>query len=143
MKKLIMLLILIPFMGLGQLEFKEKKDPVTIGEVKVAGTFYGSTMYLESHDVYVIFFRNLKYQHIKDIKNFTIGNKEDLNSLYDIIIKNIVNKSKHSLELDKGKGKVLRLEFAKKQVQFWYYDGVSWSLSLYFNEKQINQLFGN
>jgi len=142
MKKLIMLLMLIPFMGLGQLEFKEKKDAVKIGEVRIAGTFYGNMMYLEDHDTYVLFFKNLKYQQITDVKNVTIGDQEDLNSLYDVIMENTVDKTKNSLELDRGDGKFLRLEFANKRVQFWYYNGSSWSQSFYFNQKQINQLFG-
>lgn len=137
-----MLLMLIPFMGFGQLEFKEKKDAVKIGEVRIAGTFYGNMMYLEDHDTYVLFFKNLKYQQIMDVKNVTIGDQEDLNSLYDVIMENTVDKTKNSLELDRGDGKFLRLEFANKRVQFWYYNGSSWSQSFYFNQKQINQLFG-
>jgi len=143
MKKLIMLLILVPFMGASQLEFKQKQEPVKLGEVRIAGTYYGDITHFVEQDVYVIFYKNLKYQAISDVKSHTIGTKEDLNSLYKIIIERLQDKEKSSLEVNYPNGKILRLEFAKKRVQFWVYDNVSWSYSFYFNEKQINQLIGN
>jgi hypothetical protein len=143
MKKVAMLLMLIPFMGLSQLDFEEKKAPVTIGKVTIGSMFFGETMYLENHDSYVLFYKNLKYQSITDIKNFTIGSKDDFDSLFEVIINNTQDKSKNSIEVTLNNGNPLRMEFDKNKVQFWYYNGSSWSYSSYFNAKQIQTLMGN
>jgi hypothetical protein len=140
MKKLFLLLMLIPVISFSQLDFEETTDPVKIGELKVAGVYYGSVHYNEEHDTYFIMYKNLKYSNITDIKSFVIKSTKDYEELYEIITNTLGEKK--DLEINLGDHKKLKLAFNKKNVQFNVWNGTSWSYSLYMNQKQINRLFG-
>jgi hypothetical protein len=142
MKSILILLLVIPFIGIGQLDFEEKSEPKKIGELIIGGALYGKTVYFEDSDSYVLFYRNIKYSKITDIKNFTIGDKKDFDSLYSTIMDNTSENIKKNLELTLTDGEKVRLEFDKKHVQIWHYNGTAWGSSGFFKQKHVNKLFG-
>jgi uncharacterized protein (DUF2225 family) len=140
MKKLIMLLMLIPFIGTAQLEIKQPVSKKEIGEVKVAGAF--SISLTEMQDSYYFMYRNLKYSSIVDVQSFGFRSKQDIDELYALIIDQLPIPDKRNIDIKLYNGNTLRLDFAKNKIQFNVWDGYSLSYTAWYTEKQINQLFG-
>jgi len=139
MKTIILLVAFIPFLGFTQLEIKEKKEPVEIGEIKINGYQWMSLKEMEG--MYVFMFRNIKYQHIMEYESFYFKTKEDVEELYTVI-KNGIQEPDKEIEINLPNGDVLTLKFKKKKVEFLIWDGIALSYTAPFNLKHINSLFG-
>ena len=140
LKSISVLLLFAPIFTSGQIEVQEVKKPIEIGEVRLMGNYYGSMHYWQNKGAYQLIFRNIKYEHIIENKYITIS-ETDFIQLYQLIIKNIQSREKKEFELDIA-GQDVMLKFEKGKVSFWLWDGANYSISIYFNEKQINTLFG-
>ena len=140
LKSISVLVLFAPIFTSGQIEVQEVKKPIEIGEVRLMGDYYGSMHHHESKGTYQFLFRNIKYEHIIENKYITIS-ETDFIQLYQLIIKNIQSREKKEFELDIA-GQDVMLKFEKGKVSFWLWDGANYSISIYFNEKQINTLFG-
>lgn len=117
---------------------------VTVGEIKLFGAYYADCkMRIKKGDTLVtIFFKNVKYTTITDIKTITFKETgQDLNKLFQIISTNISSNEKKEITIPIQEG-TLKLIFEKKSVQFTTWDNSILSYSIYFKQKHINQLFG-
>lgn len=141
MKKLILLLLIVPFISLGQIKIEDKVQPQEIGAVKSFGVFLAQLDYYKDSNSYLLSFRDLSYQRIIEIKNFEIK-KDDIDSFYNAIESNISNKSDEEIEVTLDNKDVVTLHFDKKKVQFLLWNGVTMSPSQYLSLKQIKKLFG-
>ena len=83
--------------------------------------------------VYTFYYRNLKYQHITDIKYFSIGSKNDVESLIDYIEDVIENKKKLTLTLSDGN----TISLSKSMNSCYIYTGEGYT---FFDKNQIEKL---
>ena len=140
LKSISVLLLFAPIFTSGQIEVAEVEEPTEIGEVKLVGNYYGSVHYYSDIDRYTLRFRNLEYQYHLDIASIELKETE-FNQLYALLIKNIQSGQKKKFDIDIS-GQDVRLKFEKGKVSFWLWDGYNYSVSMYFNKRQINTLFG-
>ena len=87
-------------------------------------------------------FKNGKYTTITDYQVFYIDSTTSFNQLYDVINLTIETGEKKELELELKNNEKILLKFESRKVCFWYWNGSSWSYSMYLNLKNINKLFG-
>lgn len=139
-KSISVMLLFAPIFTSAQIEVEEVQKSTEIGEVKLMGNYYGSLEYHPSMSRYLLFFRNIKYQYHIDIESIALS-ETDFNQLYELVIKNMQSGQKKKFDLDIA-GQDVMLKFEKGKVSFWLWDGYNYSISMYFNERQINTLFG-
>ena len=140
LKSISVLLLFAPIFTSAQIEVEEVQEPTEIGEVKLVGNYFGSVQYHPDMGRYLLYFRNIKYQYHLDLASIALK-EADFNQLYALIIKNIESGQKKEFELDIA-GQDVMLKFEKGKVSFWLWDGYNYSVSMYFNKRQINTLFG-
>jgi hypothetical protein len=164
MKKLLLILLCAPMIGVGQI--KKIENTTTQKEIGKLDNILGVTSitkYNKNNSVnYKVYFRNCKYMELNVYSEFTFEETGgDFESLYSTIIDgfNFEEKGvlyKHALNykiyneiiLDIGNGNRVFLIYGKKgfapiTFKFLYKDehgAESWSQWL--NKKQINKLFG-
>ena len=166
MKKLLLILLCVPLIGLGQIKKIERAESkVTKSEIGSLSNILGEMKILKHESsgtiMYTIEYRNCKYMETVSYSEFDFFETgDDLDNLYSMIIEgfNFTNKEvlyKHALNykiyneiiLDIGDEKTLFLLYGKKgfapiTFKFLYkdqYGTESWSQWL--NKKQINKLF--
>jgi hypothetical protein len=140
MKKLLVLLVLFPLIGLSQLRIEEKTPDKELGEIKIAKQWQMTLT--ESKESYFYMFRNQKYTHIVDVQSFYLKSKEDINELYKLLIENLQEADKKEIRIEISKQQTLILDFNNHKVRFMLWDGYTLSYSSWFNERQINDLYG-
>ena len=138
---LIVALICLPYSLFSQITIKETVKNRVIGEIKPAGMFLMSCEYNDSNKFYIFLFRNLRFTQITDIKSFIIDSS-DFTVLYTSIISQIDKNEDKELEVKLNNRDKLYLDFKKSKISFRLWNGISFSVSQYFNKKQINKLFG-
>ena len=164
MKKLLLILLCLPMIGLGQIKrIENTTTQKKIGKLDNILGVMSITKYNKINSVdYKVYFRNCKYMELNDYSEFTFEETgSDLESLYSMIIDgfNFEKKGvlyKHALNykiyneiiIDIGKERRVFLMYGKKgfapiTFKFLYkdeYGTESWSQWL--NKKQINKFFG-
>ena len=164
MKKLLLILLCLPMIGLGQI--KKIENTTTQNVIGKLDNILGVMSITKYHRIssvdYKVYFRNLKYMELNVYSEFTFEETgSDFESLYSMIIDgfNFEKKGvlyKHALNykiyneiiIDIGNGRRVFLMYGKKGLapitfKFLYKDEhgtESWSQWL--NKKQINKLFG-
>jgi len=134
------LLFFIPVYSFSQIEIKEKKDAIRIGEISPGKVWLMSLELSNDSSTYIFSYRNLAYQQIIDVKSFSIASA-DIDKFYNTIIANIESPEKKEFEMKLANGDVLTLTFHKNKVSFSVWNGSVLSYSQYFSKKQINELF--
>lgn len=134
MKQFILLAVLVFGMNASaQIEVQE----VDKSEDKI---FYSMTRnqrlvrYVEDGDtMYVMYYRNYKYQHITSMELFRINGDEELNQLLDLMEKVVDNKETFDIKLSSGEP--MRMKKAMKSCELITSKG--WT---YFDYKNIDKI---
>jgi hypothetical protein len=142
------LFIFNPIFAQISIEPPSKTIETEVGKFEDLASFWASCSKYTNDSIvsYTFFFKNIEYQTIVDIKSFSFmetGN--DYENFYNTISENLKVKEEKRITINLPKG-TLFLEFGlsmgKTLVAFvWNEDGVS-STSRYFNQKQIDKIFG-
>jgi|TARA_Y100000385_G_scaffold282351_1_gene336630 hypothetical protein len=165
MRKILLILIFIPFIGKGQIKMIENTSSTQeiVGKLENALGVMKIFKYNKLSSIfYNVSFKNMKYMELNDYTEFTFEEtSNDFESLYSMIIDgfNFENKGvlyEHALNykiyneiiLDIGKGRRVYLMYGKKGLapiafKFLYKDenGIE-GWSQWLRLKQINKLFG-
>lgn len=123
-----------------QLEIKESNEGITIGSYSAIGqTYVKCTNYNGS---YAFTFRDGTYSTLDEYKTFWIRGNESFNQLYNVICETLDKKENKKLDINLDGENSLKLNFTKRSVTFWLWDGYNWSYSASCSKKQIDKIFG-
>ena len=162
MKKLLLILLCLPFIGFGQI----KKIQNTLKRTEIGSILGLKIIKYESESdksiSYNVFYKNLKYNVLDDASSFSFNETgNDFESLYSMIMDGFNFENKKPLRkvalnyklyneiiLDIGSNQTLYLRYGKKgfaPIAFQFYlidaNGIE-SWSYWLSKKQINKLFG-
>ena len=144
MNKLLLSLVvlILSFNAISQLKIIEEVKKEQIGIIKTSGiNWFECTKY--EGESYLFTYRNWKYKTIFEYESFRIKGNQTFNELYEVLISSLTKKEKKNVDIDLGNGETLSLRFAgKKTMEFWVWNGSSWSYSCPMNIKGVNMLWG-
>lgn len=142
MKKLNLLLFLLPIYSFTQIQVYEAKKTSKIGEV-------GNHSYISKTDnTYSVCFQDIKFTQLTNIKCFDFQDLDnDFENLYNMIIKGFDEKKEQRINLDLP-NELVDIKFVKNMgivsLQFSMINKNTHivSISPYYTRKQIDKLFG-
>jgi hypothetical protein len=144
------LITLDTYSQINPIEEKDKEfEETLIGEIRQAGAFRAKCVRYVSKEkdtTYTIFFSNVKYQTITDVKHFSFDETGgDFEKLYSIIKINMEAKEKKDVEIPLQVGKLIlsferMMGVSSMQLQ-WFSKGIL-SYSSYFTLNNYKKLFG-
>lgn len=124
-KKLVPLLLIIPFISLGQIGSTEKASVgKTIGKAEWYGNWYAELKKtnVDNKDYYVLSYKNAEYQTIFDIHSIGFyATEAELEYLFNELKKGF--KSKEELKLNIGKTTIMFRKFMKSNIYISNLDG--------------------
>jgi len=144
MKKIFLLASMaISFFTFAQIKIDDSIKPTLIGKVS-----QGQVTLEKLDDQYSICYNDAKFLVVDSFKCFSFTEKNnDLQNLYQLIIKGFEQVPKDNIRLDLPNDKI-ELRFTKNlgivSMQFHHFDKNSgvYGFSTYLTKKQINKLFG-
>ena len=142
MKKILLLLLIAPVLGFGQIQKSNLPEVSLIGEVSNPVGFIASLKksVVDGKDFYMLTFRNAEYQYLTEVETLSFyADKDDLEYLFLELKKGF--KSKSEMNLDVGKSKLYFNQYINNKTLLIY---VSGEAKGYFslNGKQLFKLFG-
>tara|TARA_B110000459_G_C16419236_1_gene406680 strand:+ start:42 stop:512 length:471 start_codon:yes stop_codon:yes gene_type:complete len=153
MKKLLLILLCVPLIGLSQIKKIEKNwETIIVGKLPDRGLgtmkIIKETLIDGNIVAYSFMFKNCKYMEIKDVGSFSfIETDGDFEGLYSMIIDGYkILPKDNEIRLDIGDGNTLILEyksdFGLKSMRFYHIDNNSiHSWSQWLIKKQMKKLF--
>jgi len=145
MKKLLILLFLIPIFGFSQVgqSIKSEKwdkigkltNPYKFVEFESQGS--------DETKLYRLSFRNMEYQQITDISSFTFeGTQEDINYIKSELVKGLKYKGDESSVFEIGKGMISISKYGMGGVILRYKEDGEPSRWTWLSKGQIGKVFG-
>ena len=142
MKKIFILVLLIPHFSFGQITKQEKSDVVEVGAAKNFGVEIAQMNKIPGNpDYYFITYNNLKYQVLNESESFGFKDVDGaFDFLYTTIVDGFKNKENQRLNIDGG---TLSIQYQLGTFRFYFTSSAgveSWSG--YIGKKQFSTLFG-
>jgi len=145
MKKITLLLLLIPTLGISQIKVVDKEKTEKVGRIAALGLLHIEL--IKSGDYYTFTYKDLKFQHIDEFKSFTFKNENnDIDNLYKIIKNGLKDMPEEDITIALPEGE-LQLDFTKAlgivNVRFVHSSSAgNVGISTWLSKRKVDKLFG-
>ena len=147
MKKILLLLLVIPFIGFSQVGKKEVVDIKWTQVGKLTNPYKFVELEYKEYDgerTYKLSFQNMEYMEIVDIGTITFtASQEDIEYIRQTLIDGcLLKKNAEAITLEIGQGTLLIRPMSGKNNVRMYYDEKGKTLKhTWFTKKQIDKVF--